>query len=601
MKTKNVVKGFGVASLCLGVAISAFSGMLVSKDRIVVAEEAETIQTTDFLHTSPSATVEMTTLMCTDPTDTSNTNGASTLPATSKQYTGLRISSDEAYQATFQTVFKKNMRLKFRFPETYENGFYGNFNFRIADATDDSKFFDITYYVVNENDYTAAPCVQWGDEVRMATHHIATNSVWSNQKIEGLKNYKFAPTFLTKTASSYESRSDRLGVLDFAWVGGVLTITTNTIALQDNQPKNINMLPIASFDGTYDTSKKNNGFVNKEAWGLPKMEFKNGYTITVSSSFDDKRTNDHGTDVLFTSIVTGSGIYNFSQETLEKDDNMAAFEESFEFLGANEETTAGKFYLGWRNTETNGIYPDYAFAPKGDYEPLEISYDTLAGASLRINAEKEDSGIRFETLFDPEEYELIKDYIQECGTLVAYTDVLSDDIDFTYANYRGTPGFARVKNTVGTHEYVDKDGNAYTAYSMAVVDIQAENYTRSYSARGYLVVKYTDGTTLLIHSDFDKEENSAVIQDLAILLMEEELYNSFTDEQKEIVMIYAGEIVEPEEPGENEEPIEPEEPGENQEPTEPEEPGENEEPIEPEEPGENEEPIEPEEPGENEE
>ena len=568
MKKNHVAKRFVIASLCLGAAISAFSGMTLLDNNVVVAEESEALQMTDLIHASSSATVEIAQEMCTDPMDTSNTSGASTLTPISKEHTGLRISSEEAYQATFKTVFKGNMRMKFRFPETYSDALYGNFTFHIADATDDSNFFDITYYVVREGDFTVAPCVQWGDETRMVTSHIAANSVWANEKIVGLKNYKFAPCFLTK--SNVAERSDRLGILDFTWVGGVLTIDTNTTALQDSNPKKVNMIPLASFDGTYDTSKKDNGFVNKESWGLPKINFPNGYTITVSSSFDDERTNDHGTDVFFTSIIC-SETYDFSDSELIKDSQMEKFENSFEFLGEHQ-ATEGKFYLGWRNTETNGLYPDYALAPKGNYEPLEISYDTLDGASLRINAsENGKSGIRFETLFDVEEYELIKDHLQEFGTLVAYTDTLIEDKDFTFENYKGASGFAKMKNTVGTHEYVDKDGNTYTAYSIAVVDINVENYTRSYSARGYLVVRYTNGTTKLVYTDFNQEENSGVIQEIATQLKQEEEYNTYTDEEKAIIDTFAGVIIQPEEP------VEPENPGETEESVDPENPGETEE------------------------
>ena len=558
MKIKNVAKRFGIASLCLATAISAFGGMVLSDNKVVLAEEAETIQTTDFVYTSSSAVAEMAQEMCTDPLDTSNTSGANTLTPISKEHTGLRMSSDEAYTATFKTIFKGNLRMKFRFPETYTNGLYGDFNFRIADATDDSKYFDITYYVVNEGDYTVAPCVQWGEEERMATHHVATSSAWYNKKIQGLKNHKFAPCFLTK--SYYEGRSDRLGVLDFVWVGGVLTISANTTGLQDGNPKKVNMIPIASFDGTYDTSKEDNGFVSKTSWGLPKMQFKNGYTITVSSSFTDKRTTDQATDVFFVSIVTGGGTYDFRQSEIVKDNNMETFNESFEVLGQNEQME-GKFYLGWRNAETNSLYPDGALVPKGNYEPFGISYSALSGASLRIeDANYAESGIRFQTLFDKDEYKIIKEHLLEFGTLIARTDVLEEDVDFTFENYRGKKGFAKVKNTGGLYEYVDEEDNTYVSYAMAVVDINPENFTRSYSARGYLVLRYSDGSTLLIYTDFDKETNSGVIEDLALALQEqEELYNTYTDEQKFIIGVYTGDFVLPEDPDQTVDPDQTEE------------------------------------------
>ena len=348
MKKNHVAKRFVIASLCIGAAISAFSGLTLLDNNVVVAEEPETIQATDFIHASSSATVELAQEYCTDTTAIREDLKGSI------EYTGLRISSDEAYKATFKSVFNGNSTFRFRFPETYSGAFYGNFTFHIADATDASNCFDITYYTLNQAQFVTGICVQWKDETRMSTHNI--NSSWSNKKEEGLKNYKFAPGFLTKT--NVDERNDRLGILQISSLGGVLTISSNTTGNMETRPKDVVMIPIASFDGTYDTSKKNNGFVNKVSWGLPKISFPNGYTITVSSSINDSRTTDRGTDVFFASILNissdGSETYDFSSSELIKNSQMEEFDNSFAFLGEHE-ATEGKFYLGWRNTEKTSL------------------------------------------------------------------------------------------------------------------------------------------------------------------------------------------------------------------------------------------------------
>ena len=180
---------------------------------------------------------------------------------------------------------------------------------------------------------------------------------------------------------------------------------------------------------------------------------------------------------------------------------------------------------------------------------------------MRIeDANYAESGIRFQTLFDKDEYKIIKEHLLEFGTLIARTDVLEEDVDFTFENYRGKKGFAKVKNTGGLYEYVDEEDNTYVSYAMAVVDINPENFTRSYSARGYLVLRYSDGSTLLIYTDFDKETNSGVIEDLALALQEqEELYNTYTDEQKFIIGVYTGDFVLPEDPDQTVDPDQTEE------------------------------------------
>ena len=66
---------------------------------------------------------------------------------------GLLVSSNTAYEGTFKGVFSGDVAFDFTFPETYTDAnsdgkpdaYYGNFRFRIADATDESNYFDLIY------------------------------------------------------------------------------------------------------------------------------------------------------------------------------------------------------------------------------------------------------------------------------------------------------------------------------------------------------------------------------------------------------------------------------------------------------------------------
>ena len=86
MKINELVKRLSIASLCLGVAISAFGGIALPDNNVALAAELETIETTDFVYTGAEVTQEL---------------------------NGLRISSDNAYQATFKGVFTGDTTFKF--------------------------------------------------------------------------------------------------------------------------------------------------------------------------------------------------------------------------------------------------------------------------------------------------------------------------------------------------------------------------------------------------------------------------------------------------------------------------------------------------------
>ena len=564
MGKKNVVKRFGIASLCLGVAFCAVGGVAAN---VAFAEEAgepaqNTVQTTDLVHTDAtvSITEEMATLPRTNPTSTA--------------FTGLRISSDEAYKATFKTVFEGNMEIKFRFPETYTNGLYGDFTFRFTDVTDESNYFEVTYYVENEYYFTTTPYVQWGDEVRMTPDNM--NAAWHNTLQSGKMNYKFAPCFLTKAHDTLSAHNDRMGVLSLVWLSEKLTVSVNTVSRSDSS-SGYTLQPLAVFDDTYDTSASNNGFVAGKAGavdcGLPTMNFENGYTISVSSSFEDERTTDHGTDVFFSSIVADNA-YNFSNAEMTKNKQMEAFENGFEFLPESVDlpTEAGKVFLGYKNAAGKLFGLGSLVKKDATYEPFVVSYDTLSGASVRVDVEGGRSGIRFQTLFNPTEYEAFKGYIQSFGTIITYTDTLTSvDKDFIIENYQSESTFAQVKNTKGTFRYTDKDGNTYVSYSMALVNIK--DYTRAYSARGYLVIEYVDGATITVYTDYNAAENSRSIAEVANLMKTEnaEKYAEMSPEQQAVIDDYAAAYGVTETPDTPEEPEEPEAPEVPEAPEEPEE------------------------------
>ncbi len=467
------------------------------------AKEWTTVLTTDFVHTAANAT---------------------------QDENGLRISSDNAYKATFKAIFTGNTTFNFTFPETYADAYYGDFTFRITDATNNNNYFDIKYYAAHTDKNYTGVYVEYGDEVRLCNQD---GTAWYDIIQENTDTVAYAPSFLSYCGEGGESNSDRTGILSLVWTDDVLSVQANTALNSDATL----MRTIAKFDGT-------NGFINDgTSFGLPKLNFANGYTITVSSSIDK------ATDVLFSTIENDNGAYDFSKAELTKDSNVQAFDNKFKTLDTVQ-TIKGKVFLGWKNKTTNELYPAYSIVKKvagQSYEPIVLIFDTVDGASIRIDtSEGGKSGIRFQTVFNVDEYEALKGYIQSFGTIVAYTDTLTKG-DFTIENYQGESTFSQVQNTKGTFEYA-KGGEVYTAYSMAVVNIAEANYTREYSARGYLVVAYADGTTQNIYTDYNTTDNVGCIADLANeLKTKTDAYTLMSQAQKDVIDAYANAYVKQEE------------------------------------------------------
>ena len=532
MKKIHLAKHLGIASLCLATAVSAFSGIASVDNNVALAEG--NIQTTDFVYTTASVTQET--------RDVHIKKAPKTASDIVKDQSCLNISSDEPYSAMFKNVFTGNTEFRFAFPDMDVTG---DFRFRIADVTDQNNYFDIVYYAYSAKG--TAICIEWNGQTRMTdgTNSTAAGgaaAAWYNSRQTSSTSsaFRFAPNFVSTATADYYTRE---GKLQLKWSGDILSIFANGVNRQDGSDSITTK--ITSFDGTYNADAAKKGFVSKSSWGLPKMNFANGYTVTVSSSVDSTATEDKGTDVSFWKITNNGTTYTFGNETIAKNDNMQAFENYFVALTEADipQLAVGQVFLGWKNTKTNKLYPVRSMMQKNQCEAVVIDFDTINGASVRIG---ERSGIRFQTLFDAEQYEAIikGDYIQSFGMIIAYTDTLTTvGKEFTIENYQDQETFAKVENTKGTFDYTDRNNKTYKAYSMALVEIA--DYTKAYSARGYLVVKYSTGETKTLYTDYNATDNSRSIAEVAYRLQTigEEEYNAMSGTQKAIIDNYAAAYV----------------------------------------------------------
>ncbi len=547
MKRNNVAKRFGIASLCLVTALSAFSGIASQKSDVALADGE--IAVTDFVYTTAETVTPQTKVK-------TKSDGSTTA-------TGLRLSSNSSYMGMFKTVFTGNTTLNFKFPEEFNTTtreYYGDFTIHIADVDDDSNYFDIVYYAsqvaADKDQPNTSVSLKYVTKdgkklTRSSKYHDTT--IWYTSDEPETTGQTCAPNFLSYNYTGSKNGDPyKMGYLELNWTDDVLTVWRPGL----NRTKG----PLGAFDGTYNPEAWNNGFKNGTSWGLPKLEgFKDGYTITFSSNISKyivkgdtdvaPTTTDTGTDVFLTSITDklgGAVLYDLSKATVAVDDGMTNFENTFGVL-TTQEVAAGKAFLGWKNTATNALYPANSLVKKSDsYEAVIINYDTINGASVKVDTTGSKSGIRFMTAFNIDEYAAVEQYITERGTLVAVTSALDASKDFTIANYKdviATDGnVKKVRNDSGVFDYKARNGTTYKAYSIAITfeNVSSDYYAIAFSTRGYFVLRYTNGSAATIYTDYDAKYNSRSIAQTAYKLRAAGTeYNRYTQAQKAIVDKYA--------------------------------------------------------------
>ena len=130
------------------------------------------------------------------------------------------------------------------------------------------------------------------------------------------------------------------------------------------------------------------------------------------------------------------------------------------------------------------------------------------GAAVRTTGA---SGLRFLVDVNGQGYQagVDKNFIIGAGTLVVPTTYLDSGIAFVHESF---PDGYFVD--VPTDTWLVKEGDAWT-YAAALVNISPAQYTRSMSARGYLLIAYTDGTQEYVYTAYSKDLHARSIYDVA--------------------------------------------------------------------------------------
>lgn len=334
MISKKIIKGFTIATLSVCCCITAGFGFKTANAL------AEQISVTSLVTTAAETTVSA---------------------------DGLTMQSNDSYEGQIKGVFEMGTNLSLDFTWLDETAFYiGNFGIRITDAADPNNYFDVVWknnsyqnkwttatlenagltgvYTTSDVRYTTGLThVQWGDEIRSAN---PTNNILYTV---GQQAY---PYFTRDTSIQDDC------TLQLVWDkdANAKDILVVTVAGKNNGKSN---RVRAVFDGTYDETAIDKGFLYDSAnaknnqWGLPYLDFSNGYTLSFFSSFSSTKTTDKSTDVVFKKLTLGgSASYTYLPNTNNTKHKTCTLTGGTEYnLATTEKLAAPSFY------ETYQTYP----------------------------------------------------------------------------------------------------------------------------------------------------------------------------------------------------------------------------------------------------
>lgn len=213
---------------------------------------------------------------------------------------GLVIKSDSSYQTNIKGLFTDNVTIRFNFAEEPDSWIGGDLKIRFTDAKNSAEYFTVVYTVGSswasgsvKQCFTCA-YVQYKEYFR--TSNVSEKQYFDNLE-DAIKGSAYSnPTFrqsMNKAA---------IGELTFKKGGDGLW------NVQTTKYNDASVRTIAKFDGK-------NQFVSGVSFGLPVLNFDNGYTISVSSEFSVNGVSDHGSDIVVESVTHGGETVSLKGES----------------------------------------------------------------------------------------------------------------------------------------------------------------------------------------------------------------------------------------------------------------------------------------------
>ena len=275
------------------------------------------------------------------------------------------------YSGKVNGVFTGNSEFTYSFPgerPINSKTLSGKVTVRVSDVEDPNNYFDIVYYTV----WYGYAVVKYGDQYR------GTRYYGSASDVNGLVIYNKATTEDETLYYHYFGQNNETSnVMSLEWnADGVLKIMHTTFRGDKRE--------LARFDGTetgtFDTPITNEADVK---YGLPKIAFPNGYTV----SFISDVSNDRVSPILLESIANDGATYNFDEEVVETSQTPAWYTA---YLNAPQITVDGTF-ASMYTTEEGVTVPTATFVTLADPAAkavAKIEYSKDGGAFAAIPADR---------------------------------------------------------------------------------------------------------------------------------------------------------------------------------------------------------------------
>ena len=182
------------------------------------------------------------------------------------------------------------------------------------------------------------------------------------------------------------------------------------------------------------------------------------------------------------------------------------------------------------------------------FEALELDFNLVDGASIRVTSLVEFSGIRFTTMINADDLATLKQNgieVVEYGTLITPYDYLAAGQTPNLEDFTPDTDILKIPSTKS--ETVD----GHIVFRGAMQDLNEENYDRLFAGCGYIKLAI-NGETATYYTPFDKKDNVRSIYAIANAFIEDDSdtsngelrYSELSETRKEIVHDYAslGEI-----------------------------------------------------------
>lgn len=366
-----------------------------------------------------------------------------------------RNTGNAEYEGQINGIFEGDTQIFFEFANTENARSINNkFTFCIIDAADPSNYFEVYWRACNTwsatEGYTGS-YVKYRGQIRTA---IQYNGLPVNYEATSGEDVPLCGPGLPNLWGGSD------GYLNLVWVEGNLNV-------QVRHHNSDSAFTIASFDET-------ENFVANESWGLPKMDFANGFRVEFKAE-----TGASTPGVCIRKIVTNETTYDFMSET---------------------QSPVPQFYTAWQTSDTVTINVDKT--------PLTgaVGYVVSAPAATVTVGSGEPQAVYKVSVSGPAGFEAA-----DITSTMSFTPTVAGNYTITYqgvAESESETNTATVTCTV--YEYTDIE----TLVGEGAANVEGSKYSQTTQADGLRITFSEGDSTVKLNTVFTGDFDLSVQADL---------------------------------------------------------------------------------------